>query len=97
MKKALVIGVGPVNGLGGQLCKKIAQNNFEVFVAGRTIKSLNLVVENIRQDGNKAKPIVVDTTDENQIKNMIKEIGSGLDFDLIFICCIMLVTIHMEK
>ena len=80
MKKALVIGVGPLNGLGGQLCKKIAQNNFEVFVAGRTIKSLNLVVENIRQDGNKAKPIVVDTTDENQIKNMIKEIGSGLDF-----------------
>ena len=80
MKKALVIGVGPLNGLGGQLCKKIAQNNFEVFVAGRTIKSLNLVVENIRQDGNKAKPIVVDTTDENQIKNMIKEVGSGLDF-----------------
>ena len=80
MKKALVIGVGPLNGLGGQLCKKIAQNNFEVFVAGRTIKSLNIVVENIRQDGNKAKPIVVDTTDENQIKNMIKEVGSGLDF-----------------
>ena len=80
MKKALVIGVGPLNGLGGQLCKKIAQNNFEVFVAGRTIKSLNLVVENIRQDGNKAKPIVVDTTDENQIKNMIKQVGSGLDF-----------------
>ena len=40
-KKALVIGVGPLNGLGGQLCKKIAQNNFEVFVAGRTINSLN--------------------------------------------------------
>ena len=80
MKKALVIGVGPVNGLGGQLCKKIAQNNFEVFVARRTLNSLNKVVENITQDGNKAKPIVVDTTDENQIKNMIKEVGSGLDF-----------------
>ena len=32
MKKALVIGVGPLNGLGAQLCKKIANNNFEVFV-----------------------------------------------------------------
>ena len=31
MKKALVIGVGPLNGLGAQLCKKIANNNFEVF------------------------------------------------------------------
>ena len=80
MKKALVIGVGPLNGLGGQLCKKIAQNNFEVFVAGRTIKSLNKVVESIIEEGNYAKPIVVDTTDENQIKMMIREIGSGLDF-----------------
>ena len=41
---------------------------------------MNKVVENITQDGNKAKPIVVDTTDENQIKNMIKQVGSGLDF-----------------
>ena len=80
MKKALVIGVGPLNGLGGQLCRKIANNNFEVFVAGRTRSSLDNVVNNILNDGNRAVPIVVDATDENQIKNMIKEIGSGLDF-----------------
>ena len=80
MKKALVIGVGPLNGLGGQLCRKIANNNFEVFVAGRTRSSLDNVVNTILNDGNKAIPIVVDATDENQIKNMIKEIGSGLDF-----------------
>ena len=80
MKKALVIGVGPLNGLGGQLCRKIANNNFEVFVAGRTKSSLDNVVNTILNDGNKAIPIVVDATDENQIKNMIKEIGSGLDF-----------------
>ena len=80
MKKALVIGVGPINGLGGQLCKKIAQNNFEVFVAGRTKNSVEKVVDSIVQDGNKAKPIVVDSTDENQVKNMMDEVGSGLDF-----------------
>ena len=80
MKKALVIGVGPLNGLGGQLCRKIANNNFEVFVAGRTRSSLDNVVNTILNDGNKAIPIVVDATDENQIKNMIKEIGHGLDF-----------------
>ena len=80
MKKALVIGVGPLNGLGGQLCRKIANNNFEVFVAGRTRSSLNNVVNTILNDGNKAIPMVVDATDENQIKNMIKEIGPGLDF-----------------
>jgi len=80
MKKALVIGVGPLNGLGGQLCRKIANNNFEVFVAGRTRSSLDNVVNTILNDGNKAIPIVVDATDENQIKNMINEIGHGLDF-----------------
>ena len=80
MKKALVIGVGPLIGLGGQLCRKIANNNFEVFVAGRTRSSLDNVVNTILNDGNKAIPIVVDATDENQIKNMIKEIGPGLDF-----------------
>jgi len=80
MKKALVIGVGPLNGLGGQLCKKIAQNNFEVFVAGRTKISVDKVVDSIVQDGNKAKPIVVDSTDENQVKSMMDEVGSGLDF-----------------
>jgi len=80
MKKALVIGVGPLNGLGEQLCKKIAQNNFEVFVAGRTKNSVDKVVDSIVQDGNKAKPIIVDSTDENQVKNMMDEVGSGLDF-----------------
>ena len=80
MKKALVIGVGPLNGLGGQLCKKIAQNNFEVFVAGRTRDTINKVVDSIIQDGNKAKPIVVDSIDENQVKSMMDEVGSGLDF-----------------
>ena len=62
------------------LGQKIANNNFEVFVAGRTRSSLDNVVNTILNDGNKATPIVVDATDENQIKNMIKEIGSGLDF-----------------
>ena len=80
MKKALVIGVGPMNGLGAQLCKKIANNNFEVFVAGRTKASLDMVVDSILKDGNKANPIVVDTTDELQIKSMIKIVGTGLDF-----------------
>lgn len=80
MKKALVVGVGPLNGLGGQLCKKIAKNNFEVYVAGRTEDSINQVVKSIHDDGNKAKPIVVDITNENQTKRMIKEVGIGLDF-----------------
>ena len=80
MKKALVIGVGPLNGLGAQLSKKIANNNFEVFVAGRTKDNLDLVVNDIIQDGNKAKSLVIDTTNEAHVKEMTKLVGSGLDF-----------------
>ena len=80
MKKALVIGVGPLNGLGAQLCKKIAKSNFEVFVAGRTQSSLDKVVNSIRNDGNNAQAVVVDTTNENQVKAMMNEVGTGLDF-----------------
>ncbi|MDG1465935.1 MAG: SDR family NAD(P)-dependent oxidoreductase, partial [Alphaproteobacteria bacterium] len=71
MKKALVIGVGPLNGLGAQLCKKIANNNFEVFLAGRTKDNLDIVVNSIIQDGNKAKSLVIDTTNEEHVKNMM--------------------------
>ena len=39
-----------------------------------------MVVDSILKDGNKANPIVVDTTDELQIKSMIEEVGTGLDF-----------------
>ena len=80
MKKALVIGVGPLNGLGAQLAKKIAKNNFEVFVAGRTKSSLNAVVDSIIKDGNKANAVVVDTTNENEVKAMMNSVGPGLDF-----------------
>ena len=80
MKKALVIGVGPLNGLGAQLSKKIAKNDFEVFVAGRTKLSLEKVVDSISKDGKKAKAIVVDTTNESEVKAMMNSIGSGLDF-----------------
>ena len=38
------------------------------------------MVDKIIKDGNKATPLVVDATDENQIKNMIKDVGPGLDF-----------------
>jgi NADP-dependent 3-hydroxy acid dehydrogenase YdfG len=80
LKKALVVGVGPLNGLGAQLCKKIAQNNFEVFVAGRTEASINEVVKSIHEEGNKAKSIIVDVTDENQTKKMVEEVGIWFGF-----------------
>ena len=35
-KTAVVIGVGPLAGLGGALCQRAASEGLHVFVAGRT-------------------------------------------------------------
>jgi NAD(P)-dependent dehydrogenase (short-subunit alcohol dehydrogenase family) len=40
MDKAIVIGVGPQDGLGGQLCARFAQRGMHVFIGGRTPETL---------------------------------------------------------
>ena len=44
MGTAIVIGVGPDQGLGAQLCKRFAAEGLHVLVAGRTQSSLDAVV-----------------------------------------------------
>ena len=41
MNKAIVLGVGPVDGLGGQLAVRFGSSGHHVFVAGRTQASLD--------------------------------------------------------
>lgn len=36
MNKAIVIGVGPREGLGGELCARFAREGHHVFIGGRT-------------------------------------------------------------
>ena len=65
---------------GASSASLMTRHGYEVFVAGRTKGNLDLVVNNIIQDGNKAKSLVIDTTNEEHVKNMMKSVGSGLDF-----------------
>ena len=44
MKKAIISGVGPVEGLGAQLCIRFASKGLHVLVAGRTQTILVAVV-----------------------------------------------------
>ena len=54
MKTAIVIGVGPERGLGGQLCLRFAREGLHVLVAGRTRGSLDALVERIRSEAKSA-------------------------------------------
>lgn len=70
MQTAIVIGVGPEQGLGAQLCRRFAGFGLHVFVAGRTRSKLDRVVAMIEADGNRATAQVADTTDEAQVKHL---------------------------
>ncbi len=51
MDTAIVMGVGPDQGMGAQLSKRFASFSLHVVVAGRTQATLDAVVESIHADG----------------------------------------------
>ena len=66
-KVAVVIGVGPEDGLGGALCKRFAARGLHVFVAGRTLAKVDAVAEAIARAGGTATALSVDATSEEAV------------------------------
>jgi NAD(P)-dependent dehydrogenase (short-subunit alcohol dehydrogenase family) len=64
VKTAVIIGVGPENGVGANLCKRFAKSGLHVFVAGRTLSKVQQVAQSIRDSGAMATAVEADTTEE---------------------------------
>jgi len=79
MGTAIVIGVGPDQGLGAQLCKRSAAEGLNVLVAGRTKSALDAVVADIAAAGGRATPVVADATSEADIVALFDQAGSDLE------------------
>ena len=77
MNTAIVVGVGPDQGLGAQLCRRFARLGLKVFVAGRTAQALDEVVANIEADGGTAQAVVTDATDEHQVAALFDAAGDS--------------------
>ena len=73
MQTAIVMGVGPEQGLGAQLCRRFAGFGLHVFVAGRTRTKLDKVVSLIEADGNRASAYVADATNEAEVASLFDE------------------------
>ena len=73
IKTAVIIGVGPIEGLGGYLCTHAANKGLHVVIAGRTLRSIKTVRDAIRGNGGEATAVVADATDEAQIKQLVNE------------------------
>ncbi|SOE71062.1 short chain dehydrogenase [Burkholderia sp. D7] len=65
--KAVVIGVGPEQGLGAGLSRRFAAAGRHVIVAGRTEAKIERVRESIVEAGGSASTVVMDTTREADV------------------------------
>lgn len=79
MKTAIVIGVGPDRGLGGQLCHRFAGGGHHVLVAGRTQEKLDAIVDSVRKAGGSAEAVVADATNEADVRALFERGGKELD------------------
>ena len=73
---AVVLGVGPKNGLGAALCRRMSQEGLHVLVSGRTESSLSAVVEEVQSLGGDASLWVADATSEQDIERLFEEARS---------------------
>ena len=80
---AVVIGVGPEQGLGAALAMSFAAKGLHVFIAGRSVDKLALVAQAIRTQGGSVTPVKTDATLESEINNLFKKISeSGYPLDI---------------
>ena len=85
--KAVVVGVGPENGLGAGLARRFAAQGRHVIVAGRTSDRLERVVEGIHNSGGSALAVVMDATSEADVIRLfdiaMTEDSNGTAADLV--------------
>jgi NAD(P)-dependent dehydrogenase (short-subunit alcohol dehydrogenase family) len=79
MGTAIVIGVGPDQGLGAQLCKRFAAEGLHVLVAGRTRSALDAVVADITAAGGTATAVIADATSEADTIALFDKAGADLE------------------
>ncbi|MDD9918013.1 MAG: SDR family NAD(P)-dependent oxidoreductase [Rhodospirillaceae bacterium] len=83
-KIAVVIGTGPVEGVGGALALRAAAAGCHVVVTGRTEARIEALAEHVRGQGGNATAKVMDTTVEAQVEDLFATID-GMDGALEFV------------
>ncbi|MGJ0514726.1 MAG: SDR family NAD(P)-dependent oxidoreductase [Methylomicrobium sp.] len=69
---ALVLGVGPLQGLGAALARRFAAEGLQVFIAGRSSAKLALVAGSIAESGGAAIPVTADATVEADVRRLFE-------------------------
>jgi short-subunit dehydrogenase len=69
---AIIIGVGPEQGLGASLAKYFSAKGLHVYLAGRSGAKLQQVAGKIRQLGGSASTVVADATVEQDVAHLFQ-------------------------
>jgi NAD(P)-dependent dehydrogenase (short-subunit alcohol dehydrogenase family) len=80
---AVVVGVGPSEGLGGALARRFAREGLHVFLAGRTEERLSRVASEIADRGGAATPVVADATQADDVARLFERAQSAGPIDLV--------------
>lgn len=67
---AIVIGVGPEEGLGAAVGRRFAAGGFHVFLGGRTEAKIRGVADAITADGGSAEAVVMDATSPGDVERL---------------------------
>lgn len=86
MTIAVVVGVGASSGLGAALARRFAQADLTVYLAGRTAEKLNIVADEIIQNGGKAIAYPLDATDETSVVQFFQQLAEQ-DAPLALVAC----------
>ena len=70
-KVAIVTGGG--GAIGSDMCRELARNGAKVIITGRTLRTLQIITDEIRAAGYEATPVVCDVSQKESTENLIKE------------------------
>jgi NAD(P)-dependent dehydrogenase (short-subunit alcohol dehydrogenase family) len=70
-RSAVVLGVGPVRGLGAAIARRFAREGFHVTMMGRSAEKVAAALADLRASGAEVEAIVGDVTDEAAVRRAI--------------------------
>ena len=81
---AVVIGVGPRQGLGAAVARRLGAEGLHVFVSGRTATRIGECVADVRAQGGAATAIAADATQPSEVERVFATVdATGLPLEIV--------------
>ena len=81
-KTAVILGVGPIEGLGANLSMHAARAGLHVFISGRTKSAIERIASKIINEGGKATAFCADATDPEEVSSLVDRAEQAGPIDL---------------